>query len=88
MNKLSIIALSLATSLALPAGAQDLPKNAPTKEQLANDNKLFISLAIEALKWEEPAEPIKIVGPLYFVGTKGLAWIIHEDAPFYRQSLA
>lgn len=24
------------------------------------------------LKWEEPAEPVKIVGPLYFVGTKGL----------------
>jgi metallo-beta-lactamase class B len=72
MNKLWIIALSLATSLVLPAGAQDLPKSAPTKEQLANDNKLFISLATKALKWEEPAEPIKIVGPLYFVGTKGL----------------
>jgi hypothetical protein len=24
------------------------------------------------LKWEEPAEPVKIAGPLYFVGTKGL----------------
>jgi metallo-beta-lactamase class B len=72
MNKLWIIALSLAASLVLPAGAQDLPKSAPTKEQLANDNKLFISLATKALKWEEPAEPIKIVGPLYFVGTKGL----------------
>jgi metallo-beta-lactamase class B len=72
MNKLLIITLSLATSLVLPADAQNLPKNAPTKEQLANDNKLFISLANKALKWEEPAEPIKIVGPLYFVGTKGL----------------
>jgi len=72
MNKLSIIAASLAISLVVPAGAQNLPRNVPTKEQLANDNKLFISLAIRALKWEEPAEPIKIVGPLYFVGTKGL----------------
>lgn len=72
MNKLSIIALSLASALLLPAGAQDLPKNVPTREQLANDNKLFISLARKALKWEEPAEPLKIVGPLYFVGTKGL----------------
>lgn len=72
MNKVSIIALSLAASLVLAAGAQDLPKNAPTKEQLANDNKLSLSLANKALKWEEPAEPIKIVGPLYFVGTKGL----------------
>ena len=72
MNKLSIIAASLAISLVVPAGAQNLPRNVPTKKQLANDNKLFISLAIKALKWEEPAEPIKIVGPLYFVGTKGL----------------
>jgi metallo-beta-lactamase class B len=24
------------------------------------------------LKWEEPAEPVRIVGPIYFVGTKGL----------------
>ena len=25
-----------------------------------------------ALKWDEPAEPARIVGPIYFVGTKGL----------------
>ena len=72
MNKLSITAVSLAISLVIPAGAQDLPKNAPTKEQLASDNKLFISLAIKYLKWEDPAEPVRIAGPLYFVGTKGL----------------
>ena len=23
--------------------------------------------------WEEPAEPVKIIGPIYFVGTRGLA---------------
>jgi metallo-beta-lactamase class B len=52
--------------------AQALPPNLPTKEQLANDNNLFIGLAKKALKWEEPAEPVRIVGPIYFVGTKGL----------------
>ncbi len=53
--------------------AQTLPpSNLPTKEQLANDNNLFISLAKKVLKWEEPAEPVRIVGPIYFVGTKGL----------------
>jgi metallo-beta-lactamase class B len=52
--------------------AQALPPNLPTKEQLANDNNLFITLAKKALKWEEPAEPVRIVGPIYFVGTKGL----------------
>jgi metallo-beta-lactamase class B len=52
--------------------AQALPPDLPTKEQLANDNNLFITLAKKALKWEEPAEPVRIVGPIYFVGTKGL----------------
>jgi metallo-beta-lactamase class B len=52
--------------------AQTVPEARPTKEQLASDNNLFISLAKKALKWEEPADPIHIVGPIYFVGTKGL----------------
>lgn len=52
--------------------SQSLPPNLPTKEQLANDNKLFISIATKALKWEEPEEPLRIAGPIYFVGTKGL----------------
>jgi metallo-beta-lactamase class B len=56
--------------------AQDLPANVPTREELARNNKLFITLASKYLKWEEPAEPVKIVGPLYFVGTQGLSsWL-------------
>lgn len=65
----SILLASIAAQNAWP---QELPKNLPTKEQLANDNNLFITIARKALKWEEPAEPVKIVGPIYFVGTKGL----------------
>ncbi|MFB6419612.1 MULTISPECIES: subclass B3 metallo-beta-lactamase [Bradyrhizobium] len=61
--------LHLATAQAV---AQTKPPNAPTKEQLANDNKLFVTLAKKALKWEEPTEPVSIVGPIHFVGTKGL----------------
>jgi metallo-beta-lactamase class B len=60
--------------LALPVSAQELPASPdiPTKEQLAADNNLFISLAKKFLKWEEPEEPVHIAGPVYFVGTKGL----------------
>jgi metallo-beta-lactamase class B len=58
--------------LSVPASAQTLPKDLPTKEQLANDNNLFMALAKKALKWEEPEEPIRILGPIHFVGTKGL----------------
>jgi metallo-beta-lactamase class B len=63
-----VMLLSLTTNI----HAQALPPDRPTKEQLANDNHLFISLAKKSLKWEEPTEPVRIVGPLYFVGTKGL----------------
>ncbi|MFN5719832.1 MAG: subclass B3 metallo-beta-lactamase [Bradyrhizobium sp.] len=74
-SPIRIGAILIATAVLAPAHAmaQTLPpSNLPTKEQLANDNNLFISLAKKVLKWEEPAEPVRIVGPIYFVGTKGL----------------
>jgi metallo-beta-lactamase class B len=64
--------VAVVLGFATQAIAQTLPPNLPTKEQLANDNNLFMALAKKTLKWEEPAEPAKIVGPIYFVGTKGL----------------
>jgi metallo-beta-lactamase class B len=67
---LSMALLSVASSHAQEAQPR------PTEEQLANDNKLFISLAIKVFKWEEPTEPVKIAGPIYFVGTKGLGAFI------------
>jgi metallo-beta-lactamase class B len=70
----TLIAAILA-ALAVPAAAQN-----PTKEQLANDNALFLSLARKTLHWEEPADPVKIVGPLYFVGTKGLGVFLFATA--------
>jgi metallo-beta-lactamase class B len=61
--------------LAGPLWAQELPKGI-TAEDLANNNKLFIELANKALHWDEPSDPVKIVGPLYFVGTRGLSsWL-------------
>ena len=63
---------TIATALYSDGAAHEQPSNAPTKEQLATDNKLFVTLAGRTLKWEEPAEPTRIVGPVYFVGTKGL----------------
>ena len=65
------------------AMAQTLPPNLPTKDQLANDNNLFISLAKKALKWEEPADPVRIVGPIYFVGTKGLGVFLFTTSEGY-----
>jgi metallo-beta-lactamase class B len=67
-----VLAGAFVVGLATQPHSQTLPPNRPTKEQLANDNNLFISLAKKVLKWEEPAEPVRIAGPLYFVGTKGL----------------
>ena len=56
--------------------AQESPEKLPTKEDLANNNKLFVELATKYLHWDEPTDPIHIVGPLYFVGTRGLSsWL-------------
>ena len=54
------------------AHSQTASPNLPTKEDLARDNNLFLSLGRKFLKWDEPEEPVRIVGPIYFVGTKGL----------------
>jgi metallo-beta-lactamase class B len=71
-TKTQVTCMAVVLGVATQAFAQTLPSNLPTKEQLANDNNLFMALAKKTLKWEEPAEPAKIVGPIYFVGTKGL----------------
>ena len=68
---LAIVAIFLLT-VADKTKTQEVPAKRPTMDELAKDNNLFLSLSRKALKWDEPAEPIKIVGPLYFVGTQGL----------------
>ena len=65
-----VIALSVC-SATVPSHAQQ--SQLPTKEQLAKDNKLCLTLATKALHGQEPHEPFHIAGPLYFVGTKGLS---------------
>jgi metallo-beta-lactamase class B len=45
----------------------------PTPDELAKNPALFLETARKTLKWDEPAEPAKIVGPISFVGTKGLS---------------
>jgi metallo-beta-lactamase class B len=84
-NTMSILrraALALVLLPILPAlaVAQALPPNLPSKAQLASDNKLFITLANKMMKWEEPAEPLRIVGPIHFVGTRGLGVFLFTTA--------
>jgi metallo-beta-lactamase class B len=62
---------ALALGIASLSRAQAPPK-APTMDELAKDNKLFLETAAKHFHWEETTEPVKIVGPLYFVGTRGL----------------
>lgn len=47
--------------------------NAQLRDSLAKSPPFFLETAKKALKWEEPVEPVKIAGPIYYVGTKGLA---------------
>ena len=67
-----VAAAGVAMCVAVAPAAQQVPPT-PTKEDLAKDNKLFMTLARKTLKWDEPTAPAKIVGPLHYVGTAGLA---------------
>jgi len=66
------LTVAMVLTLAVQAHARAPPQGRPSAEQLANDNKLFLSLAREQLAWEVPAEPVHILGPICLVGTKGL----------------
>jgi len=43
------------------------------RDSLAKNPSMFVRLANKQLKWEVPAEPAHIAGPIYFVGTTGLS---------------
>jgi len=52
-----------------------LPATPRVAAQPKNDEQvsvLFLNTVRTALRWDEPAEPARIVGPIYFVGTKRL----------------
>lgn len=50
---------------------------AELRELMARNPAMFLKAARAAQKWDEPAEPLKIAGPIHFVGTQGLAvWLI------------
>lgn len=51
---------------AIPVVAQ------PKKDEPENRPDVFLRAARTLLKWDEPADPAKLVGPIHFVGTKGL----------------
>jgi metallo-beta-lactamase class B len=65
----AVCALGALLLVAAPAAAQAQP----TPGELAKDPALFLNTARKLLKWDEPAEPARIVGPIYFVGTRGLS---------------
>ena len=72
---LPLRAAIVSTLLPLFAGqalAQATPPSEVALYKLANDNNFFLYYANKTMKWEVPADPIRIVGPLYFVGTEGL----------------
>jgi metallo-beta-lactamase class B len=63
---LTVCALSCQLLALNPAAAQ------PRTGLLEKFTVVGLNSARTALKWDEPAEPARIVGPIYFVGTKGL----------------
>ena len=62
----------------------DLSKLDPSKMKpeeiqkvLAENPPLFLKVAVKQAKWNDATDPLRIAGPIYFVGTRGLAvWLI------------
>lgn len=52
--------------VAAPVAAQ------PKQDDATQNPALFLQAARKLLRWDEAAEPVRIVGPIHFVGTKGL----------------
>jgi metallo-beta-lactamase class B len=73
MRRLHTLPILLAAAAVLGLSAARLLAAPPTAEELAKDPALFLESARKALRWDEPAEPARLVGPIYFVGTKGLS---------------
>ena len=75
MRKLVQHALSMVAVLVLLAvtAFPALQAAEPTADELAKDPTLFLDSARKKLHWDEPTEPAHLVGPIYQVGTKGLA---------------
>lgn len=44
----------------------------PSPEELAKDPALFLQDARVRGHWDEPRDPARLIGPIYFVGTRGL----------------
>lgn len=59
-------AVALLALIAALAAAQ------PRSGDAGKGSDLFLKAARTLLKWDEPADPFRVVGPVYFVGTKGL----------------
>jgi metallo-beta-lactamase class B len=64
-TRLTPFAVAAALGLAPPAAGQP-PAGEPATPPV------FLKAARTLLKWDEPAEPAHVLGPIYFVGTRGL----------------
>jgi metallo-beta-lactamase class B len=64
--KTAFFSLLLSLTLSVAATAQ------PSLEEMAKDPPVLLSYARKALGWEEAVKPFQIVGPVYYVGTRGL----------------
>ena len=70
----------VAVLVVLGVGSKLLAQNKSAQDQwelAAKNPKLFLETMVKQFGWTEPAEPMKVVGPIYFVGTKGLSvWLL------------
>src|SRR5262245_37020504 len=78
----SLVLIAAASVLTMTSGwdgatvlvaADKAPAAQPSQEEMARDPLKFLDVARKTYKWDEPAEPAHIIGPIHFVGTQGLS---------------
>jgi len=82
MPRSSVVAQALVFALLAPLSiACVAAEEQANAESPAKDPGVSLDEARVAMKWDEPEQPTRIVGPIHFVGTKGLSsWLIATPA--------
>ena len=72
-KRILALTVALLTAVSSQVFAQD------RLEMAAKNPKAFLELMTKKFKWNEPAEPMKVAGPIYFVGDQRSQCLAHND---------
>ena len=77
MSRAKMFSLVVVFSFAVGSRVLTHGKSRHDPQEAAKNFEIALKASTQQLGWNDPAEPVKVVGPIYFVGTRGLGiWLI------------